>query len=190
MLPPLRVLGAAQVPLPLLRGSCPPVCSSSLRGSEGWAPPAAAALPGVAPGKTAPAGDLEGKGVQRDAPCPPQTHTLLRAAGQPPTHTQSSQGLSPPPLCTQASIAHPTVHSEGWSAGKVGAAPSGREPGGYTHTHHRRLSERVLDTHRLGRQRERGWCHSSGSGSRGAVSTCACTCRYRPCSWDTCVSHP
>lgn len=39
---------------------------------------------------------------------------------------------------------------------------------------------------------------TDGSGARpaafqrlpGAVSTCACTCRCRPCSWDTCVSRP
>lgn len=117
--------------------------------------------------------------------CAPPT-SFLHAAGQP--HTQHlGPGPTSPVHPFPASQIQPfTVRTR---AGEGGHSSEWEGAGTHVHTAGE-LSEGVLHTHRLGRQQERGRCHSSGSGSKGAVSTCACTCRYRPCSWDTCVSRP
>lgn len=125
VLPPLCALRAARAPsFPSWVADAPPACSSSLWGSEGWAPPAAAALPQVAAGKRGLASAQEHTGVRRDGP-PIPAHCSAAP------HTASGAWA---PLCTHTSVANPTVHSEDRSLGKVVAALSGREPGIHTYT--------------------------------------------------------
>lgn len=122
------------------------------------------ALPGVAPGERGLAHTLEHNRVQSGAP-----HIPSGAWAHSPVHQ-----------CHQSNYS-----SEEQSWGQVMAALQGGSRESHTHTHTPAGKRGVMqaETDAAGRARWR-------SGLPGAVSTCACTCRCRPCSWDMCVSRP